>query len=200
MPLVLKGVFGCDFCLTPCEIIVHKTKNMTVLHIFSAERCNDILKLAGECPGSIQKQDNNFQLAGKVTYSEQGEDKTGYIVHETNTYLQVMKLNGFMFNMNKPSYTTERVSFQENGEKLCYDITDTVSLIEDNHDRSCQPSYYLGNDAGIELVWIDPIRIIITKNAEYNFRLLGNYFVRNAAGEIDEVLSSCKSNKFIFIV
>ena len=42
-PLVLKGVFGCDFCLTPREIIVHQTKNMTVLHIFSAENCNYIL-------------------------------------------------------------------------------------------------------------------------------------------------------------
>ena len=121
-------------------------------------------------------------------------------MHKTNSHLQVMKLDGLMFHICKPLYTTEQVSFQDNGERLCYNITDTLSLIADHYDESCKPSYYLENDAGIELEWIDPIRIIISKNTEYNFRLLGNYFVKNAVGEIDEVLLRCKLNKFIFTV
>ena len=150
------------------------------------------MQLAGECPGTVRKQEKNFQLVGKVEFTEDGEDKIGYIIHESATHFQIMKLDRSIFNIRKPRYSKERYGVRENGEVLYYDLTDSVTIVEQNDNPSLQPSYYLGNARGIELTWVYPIRIMISLNAEANFRLLGNYFVTNDNGVIDELLSSCK--------
>ena len=53
IPLLIKALFNVVFSLIPHEIIISQTKRVILLHIFSSERLNQILQLAGECPSSI---------------------------------------------------------------------------------------------------------------------------------------------------
>ena len=158
------------------------------------------MQLAGDCPGSVHKSDKTFQLAGKVEYTENGEDKTGYILHESTTHYQVIRLDQSIFNIRKLTYMLDQLSYHENGEALCYDLSQSLEVVAANDDTLAQPSYYLGNQHGIELTWIYPIKILVTKNRENNFRLLGNYYVRGDDRVIDELLSSCKLNIFGYCV
>ena len=199
-PLLIEALFGEKYSLVPRKAIVYQSKHMIVMHFFSVERLNQILQLAGDCPGSVHKSDKTFQLAGKVEYTENGEDKTGYILHESTTHYQVIRLDQSIFNIRKPTYTLDRLSYHENGEVLCYDLSQSLEVVAANDDTSAQPSYYLGNQHGIELTWIYPVRILVTKNGENNFRLLGNYYVRGDDGAIDELLSSCELNIFVYCV
>ena len=98
-PLLIEALFGEKYSLVPREAIVYQSKHMIVMHFFSVERLNQILQLAGDCPSSVHKSDKTFQLAGKVEYSENGEDKTGYILHESTTHYQVIRLNQSIFNI-----------------------------------------------------------------------------------------------------
>ena len=199
-PLLIEALFGKKYSLVPHETIVYQSKHMIVIHFFSVEHLNQILQLAGDCPGSVHKSDKTFQLAGKVEYTENGEDKTGYILHESTTHYQVIRLDQSIFNIRKPTYTLDRLSYHENGEVLCYDLSQSLEVVAENDDMSAQPSYYLGNQHGIELTWIYPVRILVTKNGKNNFRLLGNYYVRGDDGAIDELLSSCELNIFLYCV
>jgi len=176
-PSLVKAVFGDNYCLLPRENIVKQTKKCIIIHIFSAESINSLLTLSGENPCELTKQAYTFQMSGKIEYDERGVSKTGYIVHETKSHLQVMRIDGSIFNIRKPTYDENRVQMLDNGERVCYDITQSMNIVEDRN-------------GGIKMSWIHPIRIIITRNAEQNFRLLGNYFVKNASGVVDELLSS----------
>jgi len=135
IPTLVKSIFGKDYSRVPRENIIEYSKNCTIMYVHSAERINYILTLAGENPCALTKQDKTFQLCRKVNYKERSEEKTSYVLHETNTHLQVLKLDNTLYNIPKLKYCEEIMQYQPNGEWLCYDLQHESDIVEDENGK-----------------------------------------------------------------
>ena len=127
MNLLLRTtLFGCDDRKMHRKEVVHKTKNVTVIHIASYDRMLELVNLAGLCGVQFfYTSGHTMGCSGKVNCCKNGRHIVGYIVAEHDNRWTVHLVDNTMVNISRVWYNKQQgiYRYPANVSKRRYVIT-----------------------------------------------------------------------------
>ena len=183
---------------------MYETPRTTILYFQGSEKLKDVFSFANESAAQSSNYEYSYSLSGKIYFENivTKQESYAYIVDEEDTNISLLHLDNsietikkdFHYVHNKQElYADPKIG----NEKIGYHINeiDYNPVTTNKSNKNLQPSYYLGSTATRKIIWVEPVRIIIYKNAMINFRIFSNFYVKRltkTSSELDVNKSSCK--------
>ena len=146
--------------LKPHEII-HRSKKICIIHIFSFHRINALFSFGGRSLGNHVRNDVEFIMCGSANLLKGGKEISGMIINESESELVIMIENesGAMVKVIVPRPT--------------YDSIHGKYTFENNHNSNNQ----------YQLVEVSPLRIRVNQNGKSS--IIFNHFSLNKNHTVD---------------